>query len=241
MAKRKYSSIGTSGGRRFKRVRRAMRSYKRSYKRSGRNFGSWRPLPMSSRPIKFKYFAEVGLNAAAGALVDYVFSANGMYDPDITSTGHQPYAFDTMMSMYNHYTVIGSKIKVTAVNNQAGQPFHLAVALRDNATSLSGTGKTVILEQPGITKYLLGSTTTGNYPVTNNRVVKGFSAKKFFRKKDIIASADYKGSTSANPTEGAFYHVMVIPQSTDDLGNQIVNVEIEFIAVLTEPVILSQS
>lgn len=41
---------------------------------------------------------------------NYVFAMNGMYDPDITSVGHQPYQFDQMCSAagpYLNYIVLG--------------------------------------------------------------------------------------------------------------------------------------
>lgn len=41
------------------------------------------------------------------------YSGNSCYDPDITSTGHQPYYFDRYAGLYQNYVVLGSKFKVS--------------------------------------------------------------------------------------------------------------------------------
>ena len=38
---------------------------------------------------------------------------NSLFDPDFTGTGHQPYYFDQFATIYQRYTVIGSKLTAT--------------------------------------------------------------------------------------------------------------------------------
>lgn len=47
----------------------------------------------------------------------YQFCANSLYDPDQTSTGHQPMYFDNYMSVYEKYRVNFAVITVTVINH----------------------------------------------------------------------------------------------------------------------------
>ena len=40
----------------------------------------------------------------------YVFNLSSLYDPDYTSTGHQPTGFDQWMLIYNRYRVYNVKV-----------------------------------------------------------------------------------------------------------------------------------
>lgn len=71
------------------------------------------PMPLTLT-TKLTYMEFFSLNpGAAGAADTYVFQLNGLYDPNITGTGHQPAGFDELMLLYEHYEVLGSKIQVT--------------------------------------------------------------------------------------------------------------------------------
>lgn len=72
---------------------------------------------------KLRYATSCQTTGTTGAAGRYVFSANGLFDPDITSTGHQPLYYDNYTSIYDQYVVLGSKITVefmprTAALNQ---------------------------------------------------------------------------------------------------------------------------
>lgn len=200
-------------------------------------FNNYAPLG-KTHSVNFRYTETILINPVAGYAGDYVFSANGVYDPNITGTGHQPYGFDQMMAMFNHCYVIGSKITVRMVSNQS-IPAWLGVALRPNATSLSGTLTDVLIEQPGLSKKLV--------PLTGDRtttISRGFSAYKFFSKnrKSLIGDETYTNTNAANPPEQAYYHVLLMPyNSSDDLTSNVICVSIDYHCVFAEPAILSQS
>lgn len=69
---------------------------------------------------KLKYSTDIQLNATAASIDVHVFSANGLYDPDVTSTGNQPRLFDQYMALYNHYTVVAAAISVETLASQGG-------------------------------------------------------------------------------------------------------------------------
>lgn len=107
---------GRDGVRRLVKVKR--RKLRRSAVRVPRNVSnmvtSVMPLPSSKRS-KIKYCQYVQLDAGAGLASTQTFSANSLYDPDVSGAGHQPRGFDQMMTMYRYYTVLGATIEVQAI------------------------------------------------------------------------------------------------------------------------------
>lgn len=63
---------------------------------------------------------NTGLTLSApvtGAITNYQFRLNSCFDPDLTSTGHQPMGYDQLCAMYNQWCVTRSRITVHAVMN----------------------------------------------------------------------------------------------------------------------------
>lgn len=73
------------------------------------NFG----FPMHMR-TKLKYVAPLTLSSVAGVIASNTYSANGIFDPDVTGVGHQPLGRDKLAAIYGTYQVINSWIKVTS-------------------------------------------------------------------------------------------------------------------------------
>jgi len=196
----------------------------------------WAPFG-KSKTVTHHYTENILLNPSAGTPADYVFSANGMYDPNITGTGHQPYAFDQLAAIYNEYTVSVSKCTVTCWNNQSSLPFWIAICLRDDPTAITADVSSV-RESPGIVSQLLAPAGSGNCLGT---VTHSFDAKKFFDVKNIGDASELRGAMS-NPAEQAYFHVLMIPQNgVDDLGSNVLTVDIEFVATWSGPKVLPQS
>ncbi len=57
------------------------------------------PLP-NSFYTKLRYTDSLTVQHSFGNAGTYIFRANDCYDPDLTSTGHQPRGFDQFMSLY---------------------------------------------------------------------------------------------------------------------------------------------
>lgn len=165
---------------------------------------------------------------AAGITGVHVFSANGLYDPNITGTGHQPTGFDQMMQFYDHYTVIGSKITVTFYNGNSANTVTGLVSLMDTSSTNTDiqqyveNGRCVFEELDVSGNSQLGTVTLG-CPVS-----------KFLGRKNILSEDNCRGSASANPSEEAYYHVVCAPWATNDVGTIAFVATIEYTAVLTE-------
>lgn len=93
----------------------------------------------------------------SGAVVVYqVFRGNSIFDPDLTGVGHQPMAHDQWGNLYLRYRVLGSRIKLTAINELADPT---AIQIWPSNDSTIPTNFTDGLEQPRSVAGLLGGAT----------------------------------------------------------------------------------
>lgn len=233
-------------GRRYSRYRR--RPYtRRPIMRRRRRFTRRRPTrrggynsvritrPITSRKmlVRLRYCDQIVLDPGLASSAIYQFKANGMFDPDFTGTGHQPMGFDQWMTFYDHFTVVGSKITVKAVNNTTSA-YTLLVALSDDTALSNPTTLAGFQERSGSRWTTLGPN-TGNKGVA--QVTSKFSAKKFFGTKFVVGESSYKGTSGSDPNELAMYHIVLFPFQFD-LDNMRVPIQItiEYIAAMTEPI-----
>lgn len=96
------------------------------------------PFPSMMRN-KLRYIENITLATVASsddASVNY-FSCNGIHDPNITGTGHQPYGHDTLATLYNHYRVDKAVIRLTP--STVGKQMIYGVAIVDETTGVSRT------------------------------------------------------------------------------------------------------
>lgn len=102
-----------------RRVRKAPRRAKKVYRKKPSTTLVNRALhPIPSRFItKMKYSEFINTDTFG----DYAFNLNSIFDPNRTGTGHQPYAFDTLATLYNRYRVIscGYRLQVAGDANTA--------------------------------------------------------------------------------------------------------------------------
>ncbi len=190
-----------------------------------------------------RYCEYVSVNPAAGVVADYIFCANGLYDPNYSGTGHQPLGFDQWMTFYDHYHVVGSKMKVTVIPSDttaANAALFGGIVVRDSNSSLTGADSTLMLEQ-----MTVGTGVCKQIPLVYDRgtvLTANYSYSKFHGVTDLLASSVLRGDASNNPTEQAYYHVWVGPLSAGlDGPATIFLVEMEFDTIFSEPKLIAQS
>lgn len=198
-------------------------------------------LPISGFPkskmVKLRYSAEVILNPpAVGVPTVHYFTANSMYDPDLTGVGHQPRGFDEWMNVYDHYTVLGCRATARWIPSASTDkvPSAWGIALTDDASFPHASLGDVIESVEGGKNYRLAgqsATTTGGIHPT---VTRRFSAKKFFGVKAIVGQDEYKGTATANPTEMAHLALWACGPTVSDPDAIVFQMTIDYIAVLTE-------
>lgn len=198
------------------------------------------PLPLNGFPsrklVKLRYCQQISINPSVGLIGTHVFRANSLYDPDQTTTGHQPANFDKWMTWYDQYTVLGSQIKITYTPTGAGSttPGYLGCMLTENGTEISTIGSVESLLEQSHAKHAM-RTVGINTNSSPTYVVQKFSAKKFFGKTSgIIGDGAYEGTTSGSPSEGAFFEVFIASINGNDPGAINLLVQIDYIAMLSE-------
>ena len=176
------------------------------------------------------YSESFAINPPLGGLASHVvFSANGLYNPNITLTGHQPRGFDQLMTMYDHYVVIASKITTWAcLRNGNTAPQMMAITVLDRSTTSSLPDD--IMERTLVQTDMLAL--NGSPRV---KLDLGLNPNKFLGRSDPLSDPELKGSSSANPTEQAFFHVSCFPIQGVDAGIVDIHAQLEYTAVFIEP------
>ena len=225
-----------SGLRKPKTVKRA----KTTGPTASRAIMSLRPSVRRMFPTKkqhrtqLRYFGNfISLNPGLGGVASsHIFSANGLYDPDITGTGHQPIGFDELMALYDHYTVIGAKIRVyfnnlDSSNNQFG-----TVVVRDGPSASTDTRE--IVENGYVSMCHLATAGTGG---DKGQVATSVDIAKFLGRSNALADSQLKGSSAANPSEQVYFHVSAFPADQVDAGNVTATVILDYDVIFHEKTI----
>jgi len=164
-------------------------------------------FPPSARVRSLSYFEpSYTLTGASGVIAQYAFTANGIYDPNITGTGHQPLGFDTMMTYYDQYTVLNSKITVRCFGNGV-QPASVSICLAPDTTSLALPD---VVENGYIKLSHVDGRGNGGYG-TGNRITEvslNCDVSSYFGRNGgrVILNDPYlSGTATSNPTEQVYF------------------------------------
>lgn len=212
------------------------RKRSRFTKKTGR--GLTKSFPMSKKFIFKTRYVELEniLDSGSGGIaVTHVFNLTSLFDPNFTGVGHQPIGFDQIMPMYDHYTVIGARARVIFTNTDDIHSQIALLQLKDSTTVSTNTTEAI---ENGMTRYTVLSAQDGNK--NTQTLTINFSSKKFFS-RNPLSSDKNQGTISSSPAEGAFLHVTVDPMTTGNVDSVKYTIQIEFVAVLTEPKQLTQS
>lgn len=169
---------------------------------------------------KLRYCDLLALTSTNGALGYNIFSANGIFDPDITGTGHQPMWRDNYAAIYNLYVVLGSKITVHWTPYTANANFICGVLVDDNANISSNLNSKLESNNSHWGMLSVG----GSGPMT---VVETFQPQQFG--VDVKDDGFSSTNVGANPGVQQSYAVWVHGCDTGG-GGQVVyaSIEIEY-------------
>jgi hypothetical protein len=188
---------------------------------------------------KMKYVDFISLDqtsSASGIPKAHNFRCNSIFDPDRDGVGHQPLGHDQFNLIYDHYTVIGSKIKCTFTpQGGAAQNLDMLYMLSVQDTINTYTNPIDFLEQPK-TK---GMSVVPGYAGAAKTLTATYSPYKMFglsRKDSLLSNSKLSPQFGSNPIEDAFFQVSVCnPTTTSANPPPIrVRVEIEYLVVCSE-------
>ncbi len=157
-----------------------------------------------------KYTSSKTYTSSTGGIVGSTntFRLNGLHDPDITGTGHQPYGYDQITPFYSSYTVKSCKINiiVTGVDDSSN---YLAwmVQPQGSTTTLAGLSIETISEYDETNYLVLGQSSSGipnqqvRLPTLNLPKLEGLSWQAYF------GNSNYRASVGSNPSQGTSFVV----------------------------------
>jgi hypothetical protein len=183
-----------------------------------------------SRRCRCRYYDVVGISTGVSLAGTYVYSANGMYDPDVTGTGHQPMGWDQMMLSFEHYCVLNATMTVTVRHTSTAQSAAFAIVQYAGATAI--TDFTRVVENGLLVRNRLNATPyDGSIQTFKSRM----DVAKFGGLPDILDNPDYKGDLSNNPAEQSYFHLSFWNPDSVSVGTCICEVQIDYDVVFTEP------
>lgn len=217
------------------------KKYLRKWKRNNtRSMFSKTPATPLGKTFKYKtrYYdrALTLTTGTSGTAAYHIFSVNGLYDPDITGVGHQPLGFDELMNMYDHYTVIGARIRVDFQNTSAVDAVQCGILVDDGTTPSTDTR--VIIENGLGKNMILGPEGQAN---SSRSMVLNCNPSKRLGISKPLAEKDIRGSSSANPTEQCYFGIWAADPAGSSGHTVNFNVTIEYVSILTEPKQMSLS
>lgn len=156
----------------------------------------------------------------------YTFRGNSCFDPDYTSTGHQPQYFDQMSVLYTRYRVYGSRISITAANEQVGSALQITVIPSSDITAF--TTSTYPLEHP----YAKPMQLLGVGGLMTKKVTHKMTTQKILglRAREVL-DQDYSASTGATPSSVWYWQIVAQDLSSENVMTSmqvVITYDVEF-------------
>lgn len=151
--------------------------------------------------MKQRFVVPFNVTTGAGSISTIQVSCNGLYDPSSSFAGHQPMYFDTLATLYNHYTCLNSKITVQCYATSTYGI--LAGVYIEDDTTRTPTFSGAASEQNSSSYGLVAPGGAGGNVVTFR---KSWSATEAFG-ANPLSNDNLQGTVAANPTEQQHYTI----------------------------------
>jgi hypothetical protein len=185
----------------------------------------------------FKYNEVISFTVLTTVGGQYVFKLNGMFDPNTTGTGHQPYGFDQMMNIYQRYCVLRSRYKVAFSPSNDRINVGCIAASTVTTTVADAATYNLAAESPhSRTKALSfsGGPPANFFGSVSTNTLLGTTQSQ------MMADDLFQGTTTTDPTNLTVLTIFWYnPSSTSVTAS--FNVSIEYEAMLFDPYLQNQS
>lgn len=170
------------------------------------------------------------------ALAGNVWRMNSIFDPDVTAAGHQPLYHDQFGAIYNHYTVIGSKLTARYVRLSGDMSVLVGINVDDDTTP-STTFETLMEQNKGV-NTLLGLATGG----TSDQVLTVTYGSERDEGIDPYAGGDLiRTAMGSNPAEVFAAYTWGISGDATTSCITHVDIQIEYTVLFSELITPTQS
>lgn len=177
--------------------------------------------PIPQRFItKMKYSEQVNTDANG----QYRFNLNSIYDPNSTGTGHQPYGYDTLSTLYNRYRVIscGWRIQVNWQANQNAQPVLVGAIPANEALTFLSLAE--LRENPRA-KYINQNYGAETIALTGKSYIPSLVGRN---KAQYMADDRYQALINSSPNELAILNVVTGPNGLDSPASATIQIVLEY-------------
>ncbi len=171
----------------------------------------------------FTYVDQSNISIASGVGF-YQFRCNGLFDPNATGGGSQPMYFDQIMALYNHYTVLSSKITVS-FSDRFDRIFIITLYVDDDTTIDSNAIQSAA--RPGAKSVM----TLLNDDRRETLTMKWDARSTFGGNPQ--SKAELTGTSGTNPSEQSYFTVAIKDLQLND-NNLTMYTKIEYYVVLDE-------
>lgn len=204
---RKRASTTSSALKRSKTRRGASKraTPKLTYKNlSFSNFG--RTIPTTLTATHRYCVPSVQAAVGAGGTAQISYKCNGLYDPEDAVGGHQPYLFDQLSGLYNHWTVVASKMSIIItplydLTTNPGNFWTFTLMLNDD-TTMSGGVQTTIEQGQNVSWANTGPNTDTVTLRSSWDIRKQFGIKSY---QEALGLSRFQGTSSSDPSELTHY------------------------------------
>lgn len=181
--------------------------------------------------LPFNYSETITISGISGAMGDYVYRINSLYDPNYTGTGVQPLYYDQWTYMYSNYLVNAVAYELTYYTANT-VPSQLCV-LMARAPTISGmTNITDVTTKNMASKIILIT------PDNSTALAKGYAkinAIMGVNKKEYADNPEIYGAVyNANPTEPAYMHILAQAMDYTSSISITLNVRLKFYCQLNQ-------
>lgn len=189
----------------------------------------------AQRQTKMVYAESLTLNGASGIAETYQWRLNSLFDPDYTSTGHQPLGYDEWAKFFNHYVVKKVSWEIQVVGTTSNVPVLLSTLVSDDVTA--PTSASLIAENGGDVRLANGY--VGEQVVVFQG---GLDIASYFRRdeKSLTSDSELRATVSSNPSETVFLNFTAVSPSSGSHTTSVF-IRLVFDAVFMEPSDLAAS
>jgi len=161
-------------------------------------------------------YADIIAISPGSHVGQYTFRGNSVYDPDYTSTGHQPYYRDQLAALYSRYRVYSSSIKVSIVNEQVATALQVTVIPASDITAF--TSSTYPLEYP----YAKGARLLGVGAIFTSTVKHEMSTQEILglRAREVL-DQDYAALVGAQPSSEWYWQIVAQDLSAQNVATSL--------------------